>query len=764
MSIQTANTLKEVSEMTGLHITTLSRLVKQQNIPYRLVKGKGGEHIEVNLQDWPSNIQERILLYIEGKEGENTPAAIAQTMVMLPALKPALALKAIKSIGFDEFPENSLVETARPRTREEMIKYYDQAGPEFAVMMKPRVQKIVRIIEKAMAPPRGWGKRAWIEAVAEENKIAWQSLYRYIKRYEEKGIVGLAHTKSYQNQSRKWTPEAVDHWFGLCFKRDHRKIDRKYLYKILVVEAQKRGWTIGGEGSAYQKYRSYKKRYLLEAYQRGGMHALDNALPPILRNYSDLAPFECLVGDQHRKNRWVVDDLTGDVIRIEAYVWQDLRTRVIYGGACARHYSAYLMGLALRMGLRTFGTFSTVYTDNGQPEKSLYFNGILSNIRSYDMDWRQTINIPTNTLDVDAEEVYPATEDPQLHRLAIVQNAKAKMIEGTWRVLENIMTSVMLLPGDTKRLGDDIHHQDIDQEELKRLRDAGKLPLMSQYIIAFYRSIDYYNKEKPHRGVRKEWRRNFLPASGGFTPFDCLRACYEADGWRPKCLSDRAIDLLFMMEETRIVNRGHIQAFNDTYVHDALLDLHGEQIQIRYDLVDYENLLVFHQGQYIGTATPIEYSSMKDQDLTRRKIMAKRSKAKEIYELYARLTRPIEDMRTYGSQEQIEQVAALVEDAKERKKLERIEQKREITQAELEAHITKMEQGFPLPAKTPRPIPGRPDYFLTAEDHWGWIVSYLKAGGELGEEDEAFKIEHLGKMNQGQREYYGFVMNEYQGG
>jgi len=394
----------------------------------------------------------------------------------------------------------------------------------------------------------------------------------------------------------------------------------------------------------------------------------------------------------------------------------------------------------------------------------MYFNGILANIRAYGMDWRQTINLPVDTLDIDTEVLYPATEDPRYHRLAIVQNAKAKMIEGTWKVLDNIMTSVFMLPGDAKRLTDDIHTQDIDQAELKKLRDAGKLPLMSQYIIAFYHAIDYYNKEKPHRGIRKEWRRNFLPASGQFTPFDCLRACYEKDGWQPKRLSDQAIDLLFMMEEKRIVNRGQIQAFNDVYVSDALLDLHGEEVRIRYDLVDSENLLVFHNSVYACTAHPVEYSSMKDTDLARKKIMEKRRKAKEVYELYARLTRPIEDMRTYGTQEQIEQVAALVAQAQERRQIEHKAEKRKITQEEINAHIEKMEQGIPLPAKSPRPVAERPDHFLTREAHFEWALSVMKAGGTLNAEDNSFKNDYLASITEGQREYYDFVINEYAGG
>ncbi len=641
MEMRLQYTIKQISTLAGVPRRTVARTIDRKKIKKTVIEGNGGDQYVCHLPDLPPDWQ----LAIFNKNG--APANL------LPALAPSVQRMALEKItggsdfaaAFPSFAETALA----TRTSAETVAYYDKVGPEFDALMKPEVQRMLRIVEEALAVPRGWGAHKWVVAVAEKYEIVPQSVYRYIKRHKEKGICGLVHTKKNKGQPKVWTEEALTHWLGICLKREHRKIQKKSLYDQLLIEADRRGWRIGSLASACQHYRDYKGIGLLESYQRGGMRSLDNALPPILRDYSDLAPLECLVGDQHRKNRWVIDDFTGDSIRIEAYVWQDLRTRLIYGGACCRHYNAYLMGLALRMGMLGYGTFGSVYTDNGKPEISIYFNGILANMRSYGLDARQTIDVSVDLLDMDPEEIYPATEDPRMHRLAIVQNAKAKMIEGTWRVIEDIMTGVMLLPGDTKRLCDDIHNQDIDQQELKRLAAAGKLPLMSQYIIAFYKALDYYNKVKPHRGVAKEWRWPNRPKT--VTPFDCLMACYN-DGWRPRQLSDQAINLLFMMEEERTINRGHIAAFNDIYTHDDLLNLHGERVKIRYDLVDEEHLIVLHEGRYICTATPIEYSSMKDMDLARRKIHEKRLKAKAIAEIYMTLTLWSQDRWSYGAPEQ----------------------------------------------------------------------------------------------------------------
>ncbi len=746
-------TAKRIGDIVGKSRQAIQKRAKKEGWTGVNGNGKGGDHIKYPLASLPSDVQEAILVY-NNKDTAGAPAAVARTMEMLPALAPSAAMMAVEQItggsDFDRLFAKGHAAALIPKTTEEKIAYYDKAGPEFCAMMKPRVQRIARIVEEALAVPPGWAKRKWVETIAEKHETTWQSVYRYLARYEKKGLVGLDHTKSSKGTAIAWTTEALDYWMGLCLKREHRKIQKKALYRILIIEAQRRGWKIGTLESACMHYRQHPQRQLLEAYQKGGMRSLDNALSPILRDYTDLAPFECLVGDQHRKNRWVVDDITGDVIRIEAYVWQDLRTRIIYGGACARRYDAYLMGLALRMGLRTFGAFGCVYTDNGQPEKSMYFKSILSNIRSYDLDWGMTLDIPADLLDIDGEEVYPACPDPQQHRLAIVKNAKAKMIEGTWRSLEDIMTNVFLLPGGTKTLGDDIHHQDIDQDELKRLRDAGKLPLMTSYIKAFYQGLDYYNREKNHRGVAREWRWPERPKVT--TPFDCLRMCYE-HGWRPRFLSNQAIDLLFMAEADRTVNRGRITLENLIYEHDELLTLHGERVKVRYDLVDEENVLIVHQGKFLCMAAQVEYSSMKDMDLAGRKIAEKRRRAREISEIYGRMTRPIQDMRAYGPPEQIEQVAALVEEAKERKRLALAPTKL-LTQEELDAHIEKMEQGLPLPLKSPKPLPERPGWFINDYSRIEWIASYMRAGGTLAPDDEAFKTRYFSQLPEDARAYW----------
>ena len=514
----------------------------------------------------PASLPPDIQKTVVAKQG--APAA------MLPALAPEAALEAVGQ----RMPVASFTDSLSSGgglsgwTPETAISEQD--------LQDPRVRRILAILRDVEAMPRSWtkGRRRWIENVAARNDCSFQAVYRWLKKYEKRGIAGIFHRKSTREKPRAWTPEAVDFWIGLVLKREHRKVDLRALYEdALAIEAQRRGWRIGTYESARWWYDKRVSPQLL-AIQKGGLRALDNVLPPILRDYSDLQPFEMLVGDQHRFDFWVVDDETGEVFRPEGYFWQDLRTRIIYGAAVDKRYDAWLIGLALRVGITIFGAFGSIYTDNGRPELSRYLAGILTDMRALGLEWERTLDVPVDVLDVEAEDVHPAVIVPGTHRKAIVKNAKAKMIEGTFDRIEQILRSRFRLAGSTKRLTDDIHHQDVDHAEAQALAKSGKLPLFSEFALAMYRACDFYNRQKPHRGVLSEWA--WTPKPKEVTPFDCLRACYE-NGWRPRDVSNRAADLIFLEKDRRIVNLGRIQYKGDAYEHEALLTLHGQKVDIR---------------------------------------------------------------------------------------------------------------------------------------------------------------------------------------
>jgi len=727
-------TATELTEFLGTTKRNIQIRAKKEAWPHKIESGNGGKTKYYLLSSIPADIQTKIAEKINPTSAE-----------ALPVLAPEAALIALRKLS--DFPDTSLagIQDTRIQTTEHSISEKDLKNKKFT--------RWVRIIQEAERAPAGWKKRAWIENVALRHEVDWRTIYKKLKKYNAQGLVGLTHRKSTRKTPKVWTPEAVDFWLGMVLKRSHRKISKDSLFKCLKIEAHKRSWQTGSYESALWWLKKRLNPQLL-ALQKGGLRALDNTLPPILRDYSDLEPFEILVGDQHRFDFWVVDEETGEVFRPECYMWQDLRTRIIYGIAIDRRYDAGLMGMALHIGIRCFGAFKNIYTDNGKPENSRYIMGIMKDMKSLGLSVEREIDYPLDLNGKDPEEIMPAFVMPGEHRRAIVKNAKAKMIEGTNNVLEGIMRNRFLLPGNVKRLTAPSEHQDIDQKEIESLARSGKLTTYREFVLAMYLAADYYNREKTHRGVLKEWRGQPKPKSA--TPIQCLEACYVHEGWRSVRLSDDAINILFLPRATRKIDRGRITFQGKQYESDSLIPFHGSTVDLRYDPVAPDDILVFYQGEFIARAELVEYSSMKDHDLAERKIEEKAKRRKEFSQKYHELTSHVPDFRKYSSVPQLEKAAAIVGDERRKKVEEQIELYRQRTPDELEAEVAAIEEKSQAAEIQTRKksLPPKPKYFLSETSRYEWCVKYLSAGGVLPAEDKDWMETHEETMSADQREYW----------
>ncbi len=709
---------RQLADSLGITKQSLLERAKKESWPCEIINKRGDRRYHI--KDLPPDIQKALA------EKDAVPVSL------IPQLAPEAQLTAYKKLSI----YNEIANT---------VPDLPVWGPETAVgpdvVEDPRVHKWAKIVQEAQRVPKGWKKRAWIEAVAVKHDTTYQTIYRYLKRYKQAGLAGLKHTKSTRGKPRTWSPEAIDFWIGLCLKGGHRKVNKiRFYYQVLCEEAQKRGWNIGTYQSAMWWFHKKASPQLI-ALQRGGVRALDNTLPPVLRDYSDLEPFELLVGDQHRFDFWVVDEETGEIFRPECYMWQDLCTRLLYGGALDRKYDAYLMGLALRMGLMVFGAFGSIYTDWGKPEQSRYIMGILRDMRTIGLNASREADIPFDAENLDPEEINPLVIAPGTHKKAIVRNAKAKMIEGTFHKLQQILRSVFMVPGYVKDLAGPAEENEIDQLELRRLADRNKLPTFWEFARTFVRAMDYYNKERPHRGVLREWKGRPKPKQA--TPMDALQARYTA-GWRPGPVSQEAIDLIFLPRARRTVDRGRIALQGAMYEHEALIVLDGQRVECRYDPLDPGWVLVFHEGRYLCTATPVEYSSMKDRELASRKIAEKARIRKGFILEYRRYTSGIPDYRQFSEVPASERAPALT--GKDKQK--RLEEQKKISgpsDEEILAGVERIENYRPAPV---RPI------FTSKWDRYRWILEQEAEGHSVTDEDLAFKADFEASMDEDTREYW----------
>ncbi len=781
-----AFTASEIARIIGITTRAVRKRAKKESWPHINGNGRGGVHARYPFDKLPPDIQRAIY---NNKEG---------ALELIPHLKPEVALEVLHHSGGQVMsgttssllvsgsgarpvpapPSTKVPLTGIPRERHYSFEKLPEWSPERAISLNTlnnhRIALKLAVLRDLEDVPLDWGKGkdAWVKFVAAKHGLARGTVYRWLAKYNKRGIAGLEHRKSSREKPKAWTPEALDWWIGLTLKPEHRKVSLRELYdNVLVIEAHRRGWRIGSYESAVW-WQEKKVTSSMRALRDGGTRALDNILPPVLRDYSDLAPFEMLVGDQHRFDFWVVDDDTGRVFRPEGYLWQDLRTRIIYGAAFDRRYDAHLCGEALRIGIGVFGLFNSIYTDNGSSELSKYMMNILSAIRALGMEWRRTIETPMDILDVDGEEIHPVVDEiePGTHIKAIVKNAKAKLIEKTFDVMEEILRSHFRLPGSVKRLNDDTTKQDVDHEEAMRLAEQGKLLMASEFYFKVYQALDYYNRERHHRGVHKEWVWRPKPAKT--TPYDCLMSCLS-NGWQPRYISSEAADMIFLERRKRVVQRGRVTVDNDWYEHDALLEMHGKQVEVLFRPYERDLALIFMDGEFICAATPVEYSSMKDNDLATRKILEKRAKRRAIAERFREWIKGIPDLRQYSQVPEAERVAAVVGNERRRLEAARANEFRPMTAEELAEKMAELEK---LNARLPdgrtmaiamaamdKPLPERPDFFIYEEDRFEWCIKYEAAGGKLSDEDRAFLESYLASMTPESRARWEFE-RQFNGG
>jgi putative transposase len=759
----TGYTASDIAQTLMVHRTSVIRRAEKEKWPYENGSNRMKRYLLVGL---PPEVQTAMVTTLP-----HVPADLIPSLAPEAALYAAARLNGMEEFSFapavpsnggngkhhGQMPATNMASKSLsvPPFNKGIATSMPDWSPETAVgpdvIRDPRVGRLVRIVQEAQRVPLTWahGKRKWVEAVAVKHDTTPSSVYRWLNDYEKKGLAGLKHTKSTRKQPKIWDDEAMDWWIGLCLKKEHRRVDKKQLYNILIEEASKRGWSVGSYSSALWWHKRKVSPQLL-ALQRGGVRALDNTLPPILRDYSDLQPFQILVGDQHKFDFWVVDEETGLVFRPEGYFWQDLRTRCFYGGAIDTKYDAYLMGMALRMGLRIFGAFDQIYTDWGMPERSRYIMGILRDMRAVGLEIGKETEIPTDQDLEDGETINPWVLLPGTHRKAIVRNAKAKMMEGSFNVIEQIMESHFRVPGHVHDLGGMKEENEVDDDEIQRLAKAGKLLTFYEFASTMFRAMDYYNKDKHHRGVLREW--SWKPKPKTAAPLDCLRACYDA-GWKPVRLSTQVVDVIFLPRASRTVDRGRITLHNERYEHDSLMDIPaGERLEVRYDPMDPEWISVFRGREFLCVASRVEYSSMRDRDLASRKIEEKGRRRKGFILEYRRLTSSVPDFIEYSQVPVLEKAAATMSKEQRSRARALAQLTRPMSEEELAAEVARIEaEAERIEKHDPARI--RP-VFRTEVQRYEWCLTCLGAGTGLEDADQGFVCQFEETMSAETREYW----------
>ncbi|WP_028844707.1 Mu transposase C-terminal domain-containing protein [Thermodesulfovibrio thiophilus] len=603
-------TRAEVQKLLGVTHVAILKAIKKNKIKVISTHGNGGKQYRIALSSLP--LQAQIKWIQENQEQAKT---LPEHIVLKLAVEAQLEVTKLKA------PQEEVGIDVLARADE--------------------VEKYVISVQKALNVPSGWKKSKWIEKVAKDEGISVRAMYERIKKYQQEGSRAFVRDRE-NGHLKKWDTQALQYLRGVYLKliKEGGSGHKKRAYECVAAEAEKQGWRIGSSSSAYMYLQQLNP--LLERYAQAGSRGLDNIFY-IVRKYDDLEPFECIVGDQHRFDFWIEDKETNRVFRPEGYFFVDLRTRICYGFSLADRYNSYMMGLALRMGLKVYGKFRTAYTDNGKPEVSRYFNEIIKELHAHGMDAQDISELYKTdsgyAVEMEEGEVVEVVQSrKEWHRHARPYNAKAKLIERFFGSLEKIMLDLGV-PGLIRELRGTSEEKSQDEKRLKTLKQEGKLLSFEEFLLKLFEAVHIYNNRR-HYSLK-------------LSPLQTLTKAIK-EGFTPRRIVEKEIDFVLMKKDYRSVNRGRIIIdgilYEGSSLEEGLWDIPDRtRIEVRYDLYERDKVFIVRPDNRIVELRMVPLSSMKDKEKTSELMAWKRDMIRSVKDEYQKLTAQIGGVIEYSN-------------------------------------------------------------------------------------------------------------------
>lgn len=410
--------------------------------------------------------------------------------------------------------------------------------------------------------------------------------------------------------------------YGISLYVRDRKIAR--VYKQVLKVAKELGYRVG----SYEQFYRWIKRWERENPDVKTLGTYGDRMfqyiieRPILRDWTRYMPLEVVFGDCYQFDVMIID-WDGKIFRPWASMWMDARTRRILSYTIGYTPSSALVADSLAKLIKRFGVPNVIYIDNGKEYKARIFEGhkfIEQKVR-FDIDaklekWayeNDIYMISTDRIRVEVSDMarglIPVSRLDVIR--AIPKNARAKLIE---RFFLNISNWCETLKGWTGH-----NRLECPEETTKRIKAAkkgklynGEVPLMhiGEFILKFEEFLNEYHNSK-HKGLKDK------------TPLEVWSE-YEKKGWKPRRIDERAVDVLLMKSEIRIVRQGMIRLFNNVYVGDCLYKVVGQEVVVKWDDLDYvvldgkavpKELLVFRANDlsFVGVAQIYMFGKVKDE-------------------------------------------------------------------------------------------------------------------------------------------------------
>lgn len=303
------------------------------------------------------------------------------------------------------------------------------------------------------------------------------------------------------------------------------------------------------------------KTQLIKARHTGADAAA--RLPFRRRGTEALAALDVGVIDGHSFKAKVRHPDHGQPFVPEVSLVLDAASRRITGWSASLSESTMAVGAALCHSAMTSGIHAVMYSDNGKGETAKQLDCPLDGLYA-----RMGTHHPTGK-----------PGNPQ-GRGIIERSWRTHMIRAARQFATFKGSDV---DGPTLRKVD--LELQREQRAVNRARSTGevvtlsnKVPTWQQFLDAVQAAIDAYNSEHRHRALPKN-------ADGlHMTPDEAWAAMLQPDlVTRPSAEEAR---LLFQPSKVAVARRGEVQFLTQRYYSDALMQVDGERVSVRYDIHD----------------------------------------------------------------------------------------------------------------------------------------------------------------------------------
>jgi putative transposase len=433
-------------------------------------------------------------------------------------------------------------------------------------------------------------------------KVSWQTLYRWMKAFNDYGIDGLIPQYGGEGNS-KVTDHEKNFLLALLLNPNCLKV----AYAIKLLKNRFKNIRIESPSSPRTLRRfvdEFKTKHgdLWELARKGEKALDDNFLPFIPRDRNFLEVGDVLVADGHRMNLQVINPFTGDPCRPVIIFFIDWRSSYPLGWEIMLEEDVQCIASATRNAILTLGKIpKLIYVDNGRAFRARFFTS------------------KVNLTDTEIAGMFARLGI--LVKFTSPYNAKAKINERFHRTLNDQFERLF-----SSYTGPSIEDKPVwtkRNEKLARSLHSDRIPKIYEVNENLSKFLEFY-VDQPSRGLNGQTPREIFNAGKG-------------PGIDPKDLYDQMLE-----RKIKNIHRNGFTIFGCDWNDDALYG-YREPVLIKYSLFDLSQIYVFTiKGDPLCVVKPVprihpmahELGAPKDMEEVKRGNARKRKLKSQTVEIY----------------------------------------------------------------------------------------------------------------------------------